>query len=53
MEAFTVRDLCERSGELVRVAEQGQLAVVTKTRYLWRCPSTPCCARTACAPVWQ
>jgi predicted HTH domain antitoxin len=30
MESFTVRDLRERTGELVRNAEQGKLAVVAK-----------------------
>jgi prevent-host-death family protein len=30
METFTVRDLRERTGELIRDAEAGQLAVVTK-----------------------
>jgi prevent-host-death family protein len=30
MEAFTIRDLRERTGELVRNAEQGGLAVVAK-----------------------
>jgi len=30
MEAFTVRDLRERTGELIRGAEQGHLSVVTK-----------------------
>jgi len=30
MEAFTIRDLRERTGELVRGAEQGHLSVVTK-----------------------
>lgn len=30
MEAFTVRDLRERTGDLIRGAEQGQLAIVTK-----------------------
>jgi prevent-host-death family protein len=30
MEAFTIRDLRERTGELVRNAEQGELAVVAK-----------------------
>ena len=28
MESFTIRDLRERTGELVRNAEQGKLAVV-------------------------
>ncbi|GAB1459361.1 hypothetical protein MASR2M50_11350 [Thauera sp.] len=30
MEAFTVRDLRERTGELIRGAEEGHLSVVTK-----------------------
>lgn len=30
METFTIRDLRERTGELVRGAEQGHLSVVTK-----------------------
>ncbi|MBN8441941.1 MAG: type II toxin-antitoxin system prevent-host-death family antitoxin [Thauera sp.] len=30
METFTVRDLRERTGELIRGAEDGKLAVVTK-----------------------
>lgn len=30
MESFTIRDLRERTGELVRNAEQGKLAVVAK-----------------------
>ena len=30
METFTVRDLRERTGELVRNAEQGRLAIVAK-----------------------
>ena len=30
METFTVRDLRERTGELIRGAENGKLAVVTK-----------------------
>lgn len=30
METFTVRDLRERTGELIRGAEEGRLAVVTK-----------------------
>ena len=30
MESFTIRDLGERTGELVRNAEQGKLAVVAK-----------------------
>jgi prevent-host-death family protein len=30
MDTFTVRDLRERTGELIRDAEAGQLAVVTK-----------------------
>ena len=30
MEAFTVRDLRERTGELIRGAEQGHLSVITK-----------------------
>jgi len=30
MESFTVRDLRERTGELVRNAENGQLAIVAK-----------------------
>jgi prevent-host-death family protein len=30
MEAFTIRDLRERTGELVRGAEEGHLSVVTK-----------------------
>ena len=30
METFTVRDLRERTGELIRGAEEGKLAVVTK-----------------------
>jgi prevent-host-death family protein len=30
MECFTIRDLRERTGELVRNAEQGKLAVVAK-----------------------
>ncbi len=30
MDAFTIRDLRERTGDLVRDAEAGQLAVVTK-----------------------
>jgi prevent-host-death family protein len=30
METFTVRDLRERTGDLIRGAEAGQLAVVTK-----------------------
>lgn len=30
METFTVRDLRERTGELIRGAEQGHLSVVTK-----------------------
>jgi len=30
METFTVRDLRERTGELIRGAEAGQLALVTK-----------------------
>lgn len=30
METFTVRDLRERTGELIRGAEEGHLAVVTK-----------------------
>lgn len=30
MEAFTVRDLRERTGDLIRGAEQGHLAIVTK-----------------------
>ncbi|MGL1834876.1 type II toxin-antitoxin system prevent-host-death family antitoxin [Rhodocyclaceae bacterium SMB388] len=30
METFTVRDLRERTGELIRGAEQGQLSVITK-----------------------
>ncbi|MBL6749466.1 MAG: type II toxin-antitoxin system prevent-host-death family antitoxin [Nevskia sp.] len=30
METFTIRDLRERTGDLVRGAEQGHLAVVTK-----------------------
>lgn len=30
METFTVRDLRERSGELIRGAENGKLSVVTK-----------------------
>lgn len=30
MEIFTIKDLRERTGELVRGAEQGQLSIVTK-----------------------
>jgi antitoxin (DNA-binding transcriptional repressor) of toxin-antitoxin stability system len=30
METFTIRDLCERTGELVRGAEAGKLSIVTK-----------------------
>ena len=30
METFTVRDLRERTGELIRGAEKGQLSVITK-----------------------
>ena len=30
METFTVRDLRERTGELIRGAEEGKLAIVTK-----------------------
>lgn len=30
METFTIRDLRERTGELVRGAEAGQLSLVTK-----------------------
>lgn len=30
METFTIRDLRERTGELVRGAEKGKLAIVTK-----------------------
>lgn len=30
METFTVRDLRERTGELIRSAEEGRLSVVTK-----------------------
>lgn len=30
METFTVRDLRDRTGELIRGAEQGHLAIVTK-----------------------
>ena len=30
METFTIRDLRERTGELIRDAEVGQLAIVTK-----------------------
>lgn len=30
MESFTIRDLRERTGELVRGAEKGKLAIVTK-----------------------
>lgn len=30
MESFTVRDLRERTGELVRACEQGQLSILTK-----------------------
>lgn len=30
MDTFTIRDLRERTGELVRGAEQGHLAIVTK-----------------------
>ncbi|MEK6670097.1 MAG: type II toxin-antitoxin system prevent-host-death family antitoxin [Aquabacterium commune] len=30
METFTVRDLRERSGDLIRCAEEGKLSVVTK-----------------------
>jgi len=30
MEAFTVRDLRERTGELIKGAEQGHLAIITK-----------------------
>jgi prevent-host-death family protein len=30
MHTFTIRDLCDRTGELVRDAEAGKLSVVTK-----------------------
>ena len=30
MDTFTVRDLCERTGELIRAAEEGKLSLVTK-----------------------
>ena len=30
MDTFTVRDLRERTGELIRDAESGQLSVITK-----------------------
>ncbi len=30
MDAFTIRDLCKRTGALIRVAEEGKLPIVTK-----------------------
>lgn len=45
METFTVRDLRERSGELIRGAENGKLSVVTKhgTPVFIAVPFDDCC----------
>jgi hypothetical protein len=44
LDVFTVRDLRQRSGDLLRDAEQGRLALITKHgrpagRPSWRCHS--------------